>query len=205
MRPIFALLPFLMAPASEHGDAGGGSAADKPLDAAEALKQIEDRTLPMSQRIGVAINALKGIDPTQQLAAIKLQLTEANSTIAARDASLATASTDLTAARARITALETDVTTLEASNAALEKSNAALAAKEQDIQKRADATAKERIAALGIAASKLPGEQSSQESTSTADEQIASLRAEIAKTKDPKEKGALVLKIRAITQAASAN
>jgi chromosome segregation ATPase len=188
MRPIFAILPFLMTPASELAAGGGGGAPIgtekvEKVDPAEALKQLEDKTLPMSQRLTVAMNALRGIDPTNQLADVQRTLAEAQASLATRDQELAAAKADLASRDARITALETDVRNLETRNAQLEQA-------EQDLEKCAEAKSKEKVAALGFPASQLPAATAAP-SGSTNDEKIAELHKQIAATSDPLEKGKL--------------
>lgn len=150
---------------SEGGGGGGGKADDtQAVDPMEAIKTaqaaLENKTLPMSQRFAVAMNAFKGVGPTAQYAAVQAELTTTKATLATKEAELKTAQEELTAARA-------DVTSLEASNAKLETENAALQAKEQDIDKRAAAKSKEHVAALGFPAGQLPA------STQTAPDDVA--------------------------------
>ena len=152
----------LRAPASDGADGGGGTSADDKLDLAAAVAQIEDKTLPISQRLGIAAKVLKGIDPTQQLAGVQSQLTDANASIVLKDAEITKLKADLATAQQSLTARETDVTQLEAQVAALEKDKLALEAKEQDIDKRAGQKSKEHVASLGFSASKLPGAQSAE-------------------------------------------
>lgn len=148
-------LLYLRAPASgEGGDEGGGEGSqakedDKPVGAAEALAAIEDKTLPMSQRLGVAMKALRGIPPAEQFAKVKSDLEAAQTALKTRDGELA-------AANKQIAALQADVKQLEEANAKLEKDNQDLAAKEQDLGKRASNQAKQIVRGVGIEASKLP-------------------------------------------------
>lgn len=159
MRPLFSILPFLLASATDPATPGAppttGGAAEA-VDPAEALKAIQDKTLPMSQRLDVAFKALKGIDPTNQLAAVKQKLADAEALVKTRDGELATANDALAAAKKELAAREADVKNLEASNAQLALANKDLAAKEQSIDKRATAMANEKVAALGFPAGKLP-------------------------------------------------
>lgn len=150
--------------ASEESDGGGGEGAkagDK-LDLTAAIAKLEDKTLPISQRLGVAIQALKGIDPTQQLAGIKQQLADANATVALRDGEITKLKADLATAQQTLAAREKDVTDLEAANARLETEAKDLRAKEQDIDKRAGQKSKEHVASLGFPAAKLPDSQTEQ-------------------------------------------
>jgi hypothetical protein len=139
--------------ADDHGGNGGGGSVP---DVEATLAQIQDGTLPMSQRLSVAIQAIRGIDPTNQLAKIQTDLTDANAQIAARDTELTTIKADLDAANKRIAALSTDVTDAQAATAAAEARAKAAEAKEQDITKRVDARVKEELAAKGFPAAKLP-------------------------------------------------
>jgi hypothetical protein len=58
------------AASADGSDNGGG---DAPIDPAAAIAAIEDKTLPMSQRLSVALKALQGIAPAEQLPAKKCQ------------------------------------------------------------------------------------------------------------------------------------
>jgi chromosome segregation ATPase len=161
MRPLFAILPFLMSAATDAASGGepprGGSGGDgPPMDAAEALAKVEDRTLPIMQRLTIAANALKGIDPTNQLAALQEKLTTAQATIAARDTEITTLKADLATVRGELTARQTDVSNLEARNVELETANRDLLAKEQNLETRATAKSKESVKALGFPAKQLP-------------------------------------------------
>lgn len=154
----------LRAPASEGGDGGGdGPKADDKIDLAKAVAQIEDKTLPLSQRLSVAVQALKGIDPTQQLAGIQQKLTDANASITLKDGEITKLKADLATAQQTLAAREKDVTDLEAANAALETEAKDLRAKEQDIDRRAGQKSKERVASLGFPAAKLPGSEPASE------------------------------------------
>jgi hypothetical protein len=145
--------PFMLRDkAGEHEGGGGGAAPD----VATALAEIQDTTLPMSQRLGVAIKALGGIDPTNQLAKIKADLTDVQGQLTARDSELATVRAELETANKRIAALTTDVTEAQTATAAAETRAKELQTKEQDLQKRVDAKVKEELAAKGFPAAKLP-------------------------------------------------
>lgn len=145
--------PFMLRDkAGEHECAGGGAAPD----VATALAEIQDTTLPMSQRLGVAIKALGGIDPTNQLAKIKADLTDVQGQLTARDSELAQVKGELETANKRIEALTTDVTDAQTATAAAETRAKELQSKEQDLQKRVDAKVKEELAAKGFPAAKLP-------------------------------------------------
>lgn len=175
----------LRSPASEEGDGGGGgTSADDKIDLAKAVAQIEDKTLPISQRLGVAVQALKGIDPTQQLAGVQKQLTDATATITLKDAEITKLKADLTTAQQTLAAREKDVTELEAANATLET-------KEKDIDKRASAKANERVAALGFPASKLPAAQTP-EQTVNLPENEAALEEALKACATQKERSALL-------------
>lgn len=152
----------LRAPAADEGEGGGDPKAEDKLDLAQAVAQIEDRTLPISQRLGIAAKVLKGIDPTQQLAGVQKQLGDVQASITLKDAEITKLKADLLTAQQSLTARETDVTQLEAQVAALEKEKITLTSKEQDIDKRAASKSKEHVAALGFPAAKLPGSQTEQ-------------------------------------------
>lgn len=143
--------------ASEEGDGGGG--AETP-NAAEALAKIEDKTLPMGQRLQVAAAALRGVDPTGQLATVKQSLTDAQAALAAKETELQGLQSQLTDLQNQLAAREADVKSLEESNAKLEQTNKDLQSKEQDVDKRASAKAKEQVAALGFPAANLPAPNS---------------------------------------------
>lgn len=149
--------PFLMlrnAAGDDGQENGGGS--DAPVDPAAAIAAIEDKTLPMSQRLGVALKALQGIGPAEQFTKVKTDLATAQSALQARDAEIGDLKAKLKTIEDQLAAAQGDVTTLEQSNAKLEKDLADLQAKEQDLEKRADAKARERMATLGFPASRLP-------------------------------------------------
>lgn len=141
--------------ASDDGSDNGGGEA--PVDPAAAIAAIEDKTLPMSQRLGVALKALQGIAPAEQFTKVKTDLATANSTLQAKDTEIAGLKTKLKTAEDQLAAAQGDVTTLEQSNAKLEKDLADLQSKETDLEKRADVKAKEKLATLGFPASRLPG------------------------------------------------
>jgi hypothetical protein len=162
-----------------EGGGGGGGSQQEDNDPAKALAQAQDKTLPISQRLGVAIKALQGVAPAEQFAKVKTAL-------AAAQASLKTTQTELAEANARIKALEADQKELEETNAALEKEKKDLTAKEQDLDKRADAKASEKVASLGFPAGKLPGPDGKVESAASNYEDAM---AQYAKITDPKARG----------------
>lgn len=157
---------------SENG--GGGKAADEPIDVEAAMADIEDKTIPITkrlgiaQRIGVAFKTLQGQAPAEQFTQVKADLATAQ-------AALATAAADLTTARARITALEADVKSFEEANAALEQEKKDLQAKEQDLEKRSSDKAKQIARSVGIDASKLPAAQTGDETQKKPEERIREL------------------------------
>jgi septal ring factor EnvC (AmiA/AmiB activator) len=184
----------LLNAAADDGSENGGAA---PVNPAEALAKIEDRTLPMGQRLSVAAAALRGIDPTNQLAAVQERLTQAEATAATLQAQVEQANAERDTARAELTAREQDVTDLQARNAELEQTNADLSAREQDITARADALVAERIAALGYPAERLPASTNQQQAEGA--ERIAELREQVEKEKDPKKRGSLLAELRALS------
>lgn len=145
----------LRKPADDEGGEGGGGGTEA-LDPQKALEQIEDKTLTLGQRLGIAAKALRGIDPTNQLAAVKQSLKDTQDKLSAKETELGSLQAKLAAATKELEARQADVTALESSNASLEKEKAALVAKEQDLEKRADAKAKDKVAGLGFAGNKLP-------------------------------------------------
>lgn len=153
---------------SENGGGGGAKAEDETITPEAAIAALEDKTLPMSQRFGVALKALQGIPPTEQFAKVKADLATAN-------ASLTKANADLDLASKQITALQADVKGLEESNAKLEQSNKDLQAKEQDLDKRASAQAKQITRSVGIEANKLPASQTGDETKVSAEDRIRQL------------------------------
>lgn len=155
MIPSHAIRPFLRNAATEHGEGGGGS-DEKPLAPAEALEKVKDVTLPMSQRLGVAIKALAGVDPTNQLAEVNKELTKAQGTISTQATEITDLKAKLTAAQSEVAARNSDVSTLEASNAELQTKVKNLEATEKDLERRAESKANEKVAALGFKASALP-------------------------------------------------
>jgi len=175
--------------ASEEGDGGGGEGtkAEDKLDLTAAIAKLEDKTLPISQRLSVAVQALKGIDPTQQLAGTKQQLTDANATIALRDGEITKLKAELETTKQTLKAREKDVSDLEASNAALETEAKDLRAKEQDIDKRAGQKSKEHVASLGFPAAKLPGPTGEKGNETPVQRALAAFQAET----DTEKKGQL--------------
>lgn len=128
------------------------TSGDAAPTVAEAIAAVGNTTMPITQRLGVALKALQGINIDAQLATVK--------------ADLVTAQTALTAAQQEVASLKKEKLDLEAkivefqtSAAALEKENKDLAAKEQDIEKRAASKTKEQMAGLGFPSNKLPPAQ----------------------------------------------
>lgn len=162
----------LRSPAGEEGDGGGGgssgSQAEDKVDVATALAAIEDKTLPMSQRIGVAMKALRGIPPAEQFTKVQADLATAQ-------ADLTQARGELEAANKQLPALQADVKQLEDANAKLEKDNADLKAKEQDLDKRASEQAKQIVRGVGVQAAKVPAAQKDDDSQPTAEDRIRAL------------------------------
>jgi len=181
LKPRHAL--FLLATAGEHSTPGGG---DTPsVDAAAAIAAIEDKTLPMSQRLGVALKALQGIAPAAQFTAVQADLATAQTALVTRTAELATA-------QASLTALQTDFTALEGEKTTLAKEHATLCAQERDVEKRAAAKSAEHIAALGFPAGKLPA--SSADLPAEIPANRAELEAAMGKLQTADERRALLKK-----------
>ncbi|HRJ09361.1 MAG TPA: hypothetical protein PK490_12235 [Prosthecobacter sp.] len=188
---IPALMLPLRTPADDSGEGGGGG----PVNVADALAKLEDKTLPLSQRLSVAAAALRGIDPTQQLAGTKLKLDEAS-------AEVARLKSELDGSRMQLAAREKDVADLEARVAELEKAHADLAAKEQDLEKRAAAKAQERMASLGFPAGKLPAPSADDSGLKDVPKTEAQLTEALVKCKTQKERSALLREYRASVHAA---
>jgi chromosome segregation ATPase len=186
----------LLNAAADDGSENGGAA---PVNPAEALAKIEDRTLPMGQRLSVAAAALRGIDPTNQLAAVQEQLTQAQARSTELEGQLTTAQADLATVRAELTAREQDVTDLQTRNVELEQTNADLTAREQDLEARADAKAAEKVASLGFPAARLPAANGQQ--ATEGEEKIAELREQLAKENDPGKRGKIALEIKRVQAA----
>lgn len=184
--------------ASDDGSENGGAGAVS-VDLAAAIAQVENRTLPMGQRLASALAALQGIDPTNQLAAIQEQLTQAQARTTELEQQLSTAQADLVTVRAELAAREQDVNDLQTRNAELEQANADLTAREQDLEARADAKAAEKVAALGFPANRLPAANGQQ--ATEGEEKIAELREQLAKETDPGKRGKIALEIRKAQEA----
>lgn len=175
LKPRTALF-LLAADPEQHG---GG---DTPPTPAAAIQAIEDKTLPMSQRLTVAMNALKGIPPAEQFAQVQADLANTQATLQARE-------NDLAAAQARVTALETDLAAIEAEKAALAQENVTLKAQETDLTKRTEARVKEQMASLGFPAAALPNPDAAVNQENAAD-----LWKQAEATADAKEKGRLAMR-----------
>jgi hypothetical protein len=182
------------AASDEGGDNGGGGGA--PVDPTAAIAAIEDKTLPMSQRLSVALKALQGIAPADQFAKVKTDLATANSTLQARDTEIGDLKAKLKTVEDQLAAAQGDVTTLEQSNAQLEKDLADLRTKEADVEKRADVKSKEKLASLGFPASRLPGPDSRLESKDLPQSE-ATLETALAECNTQKERSELLRSYRA--------
>ena len=181
--------------AADDGSENGGAAA--PVNLADVIAQVENPTLTFSQRLTMALGALKGIDPTNQLATVQERLTLSEARVTELLAQVESSNTTLAEVRAQLAAREQDVTDLEARNAELEQANVDLKAKDQDITARADKLVAERIAALGFPAERLPASSSQQQAEGA--ERIAELREQIEKEKDPQKRGVLLAELSALT------
>jgi hypothetical protein len=158
----------------------------------DAIKAIEDKTMPVSQRLGVALKALQGVDPTGQLATIKAELEKAKQGLESKDADFTKIKAELDAAKKQVLALEQDVKDQDAARIEAEKKLAEIEAKEKDLDKRADDKSKEKIRALGFSAKQLPPASDK----ITASQDLEDLRAEFSKETDALKKGQLAAKIR---------
>lgn len=167
-------------------------AAPDAVGIPDAIKAIEDKTLPMSQRLGVALKALQGVDPTGQLADIKGKLKIADESITAKDGEITNLKSEIANLKAQITALQTDVKNHDDERAKAEKKASDLEAKEQDLDKRAEAKAREKVAALGFPASKLP----KADDKLNGDDARKDLLAQLEKAATPEARGLIVAKLR---------
>jgi chromosome segregation ATPase len=150
----------------------------------------EEPKLTIGAQIKAAIAAKA--DLQNQIAAHEATITGHVATIAARDATITGLTAQLDAANAKITTLEADAAEVKSALAAHEAEVAQLKAAE----KTAEQKAKEKVAALGFPASKLPA----------ADEKLepAAARADLVKqldsTSDPVLRGEIVNKLRALRE-----
>ena len=159
--------------------AGGTEKTDDPtaekVDVESALATVEDKTLPISQRLGVAVSALRGIDPTGQLANVRGEYDRAMAelrTAQSENEKLTAQVTDLTK---QLQAREADVTAADTARAAAEKNLAELQAKDMDLDKRAKALSDERMRERGVPAAQLPS--TTHEATEkTPEQRITALR-----------------------------
>lgn len=122
----------------------------------DAIRAIEDNTMPMKQRLGVALKALQGVDPTGQLTTIKAELDKANLDLKAKALEFTNVSAELETAKKQIAALQKDVEDNDAARIDAERKLKEVEAKDKDIDKRAQQQANEKVAALGFPSAKLP-------------------------------------------------
>lgn len=142
-------LGLLAAAGGEGQENGGGGAADeKPLDPATALAQGMDEKLTIKQRLSAMASALKGIPPAEQFTKVSADLT-------ASQAEVTRLTAELTTTKATLAAREKDLENLDKEKITIATERDALKAKEQDIDKRADAKAREKVSALGFPAANL--------------------------------------------------
>ena len=153
----------------------------------------------MSQRLSAAIQSLRGIDPTGQLANVTKERDDALATLKIREGELAKAKEDLSVSAKEIAALKKDVEEAQATAATAEKTVADLQAKEQNIEKRASEKSKEGLRSLGFPASNLPSP-----STTTTGSTLEDLRVEFKAETDPLKKGKLAARIRELEAKAAA-
>ncbi len=160
----------LRSKAGEEGEDNGGG---EPLDPKAALAKVEDNSLTMGQRLKIAASALRGIDPTGQLGAVNQKLTDVQATLSAKETELAQVQATLAGVQKELSARQADIAGLEASVVKLEAEKKDLLAKEQNLENRAEAKAKEKVASLGFDGSKLPGSQQA------SDKEVPQTRAEL--------------------------
>lgn len=159
---------FLRPPLMEAEDdvppgSGGGGKGDGP-----------QATMTIAQRFVAAASLIaKGEKAVADLNATIDQLT---SDVSARDATITELQGNLTAANERVAALEAEAKATEDALKAIETESEKLKAKEADVEKRADSKAKEKVAALGFPAGKLPAATSDNPGEVSAEDQIRKLR-----------------------------
>lgn len=110
--------------------------------------------LTIGQQIKAALAAKA--DLQAKIAAHESTIAERDASIATKDAEITKLKADLAARDAKITSLEADAAAVNAALEAHKTEVAALKTKDSDLDKRAEAKAKEKVAALGFPASKLP-------------------------------------------------
>lgn len=169
----------LMAAAGGEGQENGGGEKkedEKPIDPAAALAQGMDEKLTIKQRINAMASALKGIPPAEQF-------TKLSADLAASQAEVTRLTAELATTKATLAARVQDLDALDKEKIAIATERDDLKAKEQDLEKRADAKAKEKVSALGFPAANLvpTTEQSSALATTYAEAVEA-----YGKIKDPK-------------------
>lgn len=139
-----------------QGDKKEGEGDDAPVSAEDALKAMNDDTIPFMQRFKIMGRALAGTGETKQIANLQGEYDRAMSELKASQGDLEKAKADLETANEKLQAKEADLKALDEKLAAAEKRAADAEAKEQDLTKRAKAMADERMKELGFKASELP-------------------------------------------------
>lgn len=124
------------------------------------------------------------------------RLDAATDSLAAATAERDTARADLATAQARITDLEAQLGEVNAALTEHQGEVTKLKATEQDLEKRADAKTREKMATLGFPASRLPASEQTEQASS------ADLWAAAEKESDPVKKGKLASQAMAIDTAA---
>lgn len=148
---------------SELNPGGGSPGAetqekDPAAALAKAKEALEDGTMTFTQRINAGLQLMAGIQIPEQVATIQAQLNTANESIKQKDAEIARITAELETANKQLTAANQNVKDIEAQNATLQTEAKDLRAKEQDLSKRAETLAKEKIKALGFDSGKLPAQ-----------------------------------------------
>lgn len=144
----------------------------------------EEIKLTIGQQLKAALSSKQNL--TAQIAAHEGTIADHLATITAKDAEITQLKADIATRDAKITALEADAADVAAALEAHKSEVATLKATATTVE----AKAKEKVAALGFPASKLP-KADDKLAEGSADEQIASLNRQIEASKDPKEKGRL--------------
>ncbi|MBL9115522.1 MAG: hypothetical protein JNJ83_11000 [Verrucomicrobiaceae bacterium] len=169
-------------------------------DVATAIAQIEDKGLPIGQRLSVALAALRGVDPTGQLANVKGEYDRAMADLKTANEEKDKLAAELADLKKQLAAREKDVEAADTARAEAEKKVQTLEAAEKDLDKRAEAKAKERLGAVGFPSSKAPTASDKAGAGDTLDDLRAQFKAEC----DPLKKARLARQIRVLEEKAAA-
>lgn len=145
----------LCSPAEELAPGGTGSvAADAPKLAEEFATAADPAKMTIAQRITAAGGILAKGDA--HIGTLTARIAEHEKAIAVKDAELLDLKSRLETAEAKVTKLEADAKEISDAMATIETEAKELRAKENDLEKRAQAKANERLGALGIRSTDLP-------------------------------------------------